>query len=152
MFGAFVHCVILCLPALCFLVKVLCRVFLTLPVQTVKERENLSTFRSGEMGYGDRLSHETKGNGRAGGPALLGAWEEAVSYLDADGKFRPGIQPSRRSLSPWLLLLHPAGTLHLMADLAMAWLTPVFAPFLTITGFPPPSLWPLNLLSKPSLS
>lgn len=79
--GAFVHRVILCLPALCSLVKVFGRVFLTLPGQTVKERENLFTFRSGEMGYGDRLSNETKGNGRAGGPALLGAWEEAVSYL-----------------------------------------------------------------------
>ena len=52
---------------------------LTLPGQTVKERENLSTFRSGEMGCGDRLSHETKRSVGAGGPALLGALEEAVS-------------------------------------------------------------------------
>lgn len=52
---------------------------LTLPGQTMKERENLSTFRSGEVGCGDRLSHETKGSVGAGGPALLGALEEAVS-------------------------------------------------------------------------
>lgn len=45
---------------------------LTLPGQTVKEKENLSTFRSGEMGCGDRLSHETKGSGRVG-PSSAGS-------------------------------------------------------------------------------
>lgn len=54
---------------------------LTLPGQTVKEKENLSTFRSGEMGCGDRLSHETKGSGRVGAELCWEPWRRQFLSL-----------------------------------------------------------------------
>lgn len=60
------------------------------------------------------------------------------------------IQSSNRPLSSMFLFIYPSGSLCLMATVAVVWLTPDFAYFLTISSFTP-SLWFLSSTPKLSL-